>query len=202
MVPVPISAVMCFILSLPSGDSSINANAASPAVPKLLHRGKTHAVAHAGMGSLVLGLALGTVHPHRILGGQGENLADAQLTRRHGALGVAQTCTQHVLLAQRDGIHADLLGNFIDQHFGRSHGLQRAVAAHRPRRDLAAGEDGHRQIALGKVVHRLRRSDTKRAHRRAEVHGAAAIAAHVHREGLNCPWASTAIVVLRSKGGA
>ena len=145
----------------------------------LLHGTEAYAVAQAGVGGLEVGLALGALGPHRVLGGHVEDLADAQMTRGRGALGVLHAALEHIAPAQLDGVQADLLGDLIDQHLGIGHGLHRAVAAHGAGRDADGGVHLGRQVALGEVVNGLRRRHCHRAHRGAEVGHAAAVAHHV-----------------------
>lgn len=79
----------------------------------LLRSAEAHAVEHAGVGCFVLGLALGALDPQGLLRGQPQNLADAQMACRRGALGVLHAALEHVALTQLDRIQADFLGDLI-----------------------------------------------------------------------------------------
>ena len=95
-----------------------------------LYRAKADAVTHAGVGQFIVRFALCALCPQRIFGGNTQHFANAQMTRGRSALGVFHTAFHYIALAQFNRIQAQLLGDFIDQHFGIGHGLHRAVAAH------------------------------------------------------------------------
>ena len=145
----------------------------------LLRSAEAHAVEHAGVGCFVLGLALGALDPQGLLRGQLQNLADAQMACRRGALGVLHAALEHVALTQLDRIQADFLGDLIHQHLDVGHRLHGAVAAHGAGGDADGRVHLRGQIAFGEVVDRLRGRDGHGADRGAEVLHATAVTDHV-----------------------